>query len=177
MYLLASLLAERLRVLTFALAFTGRGLIVDFGGGGEDRVLSRAVSSAAGVASKILLGSARGRTRLGRVSVELPISCSIPLDFRAVVVELARVPEGDMFSTSDAVFTPLTDDHVLEETDLGVPFRVGTAAPRKPALRSCSLLVCREDPGPESGREGEASASSSSSHDFEGVAMAKHTAC
>ena len=50
---------------------------------------------------------------------------------------------------------PLTDDQlVLEDSDLGVTFRVGTAAALNPALRSCSLRVCRELPGPESGLGG-----------------------
>jgi len=87
-----------------------------------------------------------------RVRVEFPISCNTPLDCLLLILrEPERVPEqGETFSLSE------TPDQLLE-FDFGVTFRLGTAAPRKPAFLSCSLLVCREVPGPDRGREGESS--------------------
>ena len=112
---------------------------------------------------KSLVDDIRGFGFFGLITVELPISCRMPVDSRLLVdVMLCFRPEGDTFSASDEPGLPLADDQLLEDKDLGVTFRVGTAAPRNPALRSCSRLVCREVPGPESGLAPAMSLSSSS---------------
>lgn len=105
-----------------------------------------------------------GRDFFGLVNVEFPISCKMPLDCLLLTpMDPDRVPEGETFSASEAP-SPLAE----VELDFGVTFRVGTALPRKPALRSCSLRVCRELPGPDRGREGELRVSFSSCRAFEG---------
>lgn len=78
---------------------------------------------------------------------ELPISCKTPLDcLWPTLIEPVRAPEhGETFSVSETAVQ-------LLDSDLGVTLRPGTAAPRKPAFRSWSLLVCLVF-GAESGRE------------------------
>lgn len=107
----------------------------------------------------------RGRGFFGLVSVEFPMSCSTPLDCLLLTPrDPDRVPEGETFSASETT-SPLAEVEVL----FGVTLRVGTAAARKPALRSCRRRVCREVPGPESGREGDGEGTSSSpAHAVEG---------
>jgi hypothetical protein len=126
--------------------------IVVFGGGGEFGAPSYAALSPESSLVNSLLDDIRGLDFFGRVTVELPISCKIPIDF-LLPVDAVRwfQPDGETFSASDEPGLPLADDQLLEGIDFGVTFRVGTAAPRKPALRSCNLLVCREVPGPERG--------------------------
>ena len=104
---------------------------------------------------KSLLEESRGLAFFGRMTVELPISCRMPLDtLLSCVVALLCLLNGDTFSTSDESGMPLAVDQVLDDIDFGVTFRAGTAAPRKPAFRNCNLLACREVPGPDRGREG-----------------------
>lgn len=74
------------------------------------------------------------------------------------MIDPALCPEGEQFSASDPLKIVLI---VLAETDFGVTFLVGTAAALNPALRNCSLLVCLEVPGPDSGRGGVGWSSSS----------------
>jgi hypothetical protein len=130
-------------------------------------MLSYAALSPPSSLEKSLVEDIRGLGFFGLVTVELPISCKIPLDSRLLVdVMLCFRPEGETFSASDEHGLPLADDQLLEDIDFGVTFLVGTAAPRKPALRSCSRLVCREVPGRESGLAPAMSLSSSSTSVF-----------
>ena len=152
MYLPISALTDLLGCATFALARTVRGRMGVLVGGGEAGVSSYMAPPVVVSTAKSLDDMMRGLVFFVRVSVELPISCSTPLDCLLLTLrEPVRVPEqGETFSLSE------TPDQLLE-FDFGVTFRLGTAAPRKPAFLSCNLLVCREVPGPDRGRQGESS--------------------
>lgn len=124
-----------------------------FGGGGEVGTVSYvALPLPESSPEKSFIDDILGFGFFRRVNVELPISWRIPLDCLLFAdVGFCFQPDGDTFSASDEPGLPLADDQLLEGIDFGVTFRVGRAAPRNPALRSCSLLVCLELPGPESG--------------------------
>lgn len=91
-----------------------------------------------------LLDTSRDVALFRRVMVELPISCRMPLDTRRPLDGVrTSVVDGGTFSVPESPAA----DQVLDGIDLGVRFLVGTVPPRKPALRSCSFLACREPPG------------------------------
>lgn len=142
MYLLVSALKDRFRWLTFALAFIDRRRIVAFARGGESGTLLYALP----FVSEALFETMRCCTLRGRcVTVEFPMSCRIQTDSRrSKVGERNLSIEGDTFSTSDDPFILVVVDQLLEVMDFGDTFLIGTAAPRNPALRSCSFLACFE---------------------------------
>lgn len=145
MYLLVSALTERRRWLTLGFILIERCRSVDLGGwGGEEGPAPLLLSEALESGRNVLFEVTRGLTRLGLcVIVEFPISCKTPLDcLLPIAGEFVLLPAGDTFSTSEDPRIVLSEDHVLEDTDLGVGSRVGSAAPLNPALRSCSFFVC-----------------------------------
>lgn len=106
------------------------------------------------IAAKSLAEVILGRVFFGLVRVAFPMSCNTPLDCLLLIRSDPDrlVVVGETFSASETP-SPLAEVDV----DSGVTLRVGTAAPRKPALRSWRRRVCLELPGPDRGREGDCS--------------------
>lgn len=152
-YFLASALMERRGWLTLVRARIARNRTADLGSGGGELIsseCSRVLSSASASRSRAL-ELRRGRVRLDTIAGVVPSSRKAPVDSRDLALGwLVLTPEeGETFSASDDAFTLAPVGVECETFRAGVG---GSTAPRNPALRSCSRRVCREVPGPESGR-------------------------